>query len=488
MSTEALDLSQETRSPVLNFLDTQLQVLSYINWILTWVNPFYDPDKIFTRALEDLQRSLRSYGAEENLRPASVVQRFSNGTNPYHGFLEVQKAKKTNLEFGLTQIKAIKRFLPVLPPILQLLENAYRTHLAFTFTFDRPEWGLEVEPSKVDELDFVDILKFEAKPETSNGRNMLLIAPMSGHFATLLRKTVESLHREGYTVYVTDWKSPFDVPKAKGEFTVDRHTTELLNAFASVKKDAWEFDVLAVCQPSPETLTATTYAETNNLPGPRSIALMAGPIDVSQSPTMVNEASKKLTPDFLERLKFTIPDGREVGWGRSVYPGAVQISGFMATKIEEHLENFLKLSTKTTPFTPEEEKQIAFYTEYFAVMDLPYEFYRETVERVFRRNEWAKGKVAYNWGVVDLSLLTKPLITIEWLRDDICGVGQTSAAHNITNSRESDHIPVPNAGHYGTFAGKDFRGIVLPRLDAFYRKIEVANDPKYRAKPTRKKA
>ena len=123
---------------------------------------------------------------------------------------------------------------------------------------------------------------------------MLLVAPMSGHFATLLRKTIESLHNAGYTVYITDWKSPFDVPKSKGEFTVDRYTTEVLNAFRVVEQDGGTFETLAVCQPSPETLTATTYAETHGLPKPRSLTLMAGPIDVSQSPTKINQTGEKL--------------------------------------------------------------------------------------------------------------------------------------------------------------------------------------------------
>ena len=127
----------------------------------------------------------------------------------------------------------------------------------------------------VESLDFADIVKFEAAPETRNGRNMLLVAPMSGHFATLLRKTIESLHNAGYTVYITDWKSPFDVPKSKGEFTVDRYTTEVLNTFRVVEQDGGTFETLAVCQPSPETLTATTYAETHGLPKPRSLTLMA---------------------------------------------------------------------------------------------------------------------------------------------------------------------------------------------------------------------
>jgi poly(3-hydroxybutyrate) depolymerase len=140
---------------------------------------------------------------------------------------------------------------------------------------------------------------------------------------------------------------------------------------------------------------------------------MAGPIDVSQSPTKVNKTGEKLNPHVLEMLKLVIPEGKEAGSGRAVYPGAVQISGFISTKFKEHLDNYRSLAFKMAPFTPEEEKQIAFYQEYFAVMDLPHEFYKDTVNRVFRGNEWAKGSVEYNGEIIDLSWMTRPLMTVE---------------------------------------------------------------------------
>jgi hypothetical protein len=165
--------------------------------------------------LEELQQKLQGYNVEENLRPANFGHQLQNGMNPYHVFLEAQKAQKLFLEMMLTQMKVIKLFLPVLPPLFQQVENNIRTNLAFTFTFNRPDWNLDFGHEVVESLDFADIVKFEAPKENANGRNMLLVAPMSGHFSTLLRKTIESLHNAGYTVYITDWKSPFDVPKDK---------------------------------------------------------------------------------------------------------------------------------------------------------------------------------------------------------------------------------------------------------------------------------
>lgn len=156
--------------------------------------------------------------------------------------------------------------------------------------------------------------------------------------------------------------------------------------------------------------------------------------------------------------------------------------GFISTKPEEHLANYRKLAYKTTPLTEEEEKMLNFYREYFAVMDLPHEFYASTVNRVFRGNEWANGSVDYNGEKVDFSAMTTPLITVEGSRDDICGIGQTEAAQKITNPKKSRHILVEGAGHYGTFAGKLFREKYLPALDAFLREIAAANDETYSEK------
>lgn len=169
---------------------------------------------------------------------------------------------------------------------------------------------------------------------------------------------------------------------------------------------------------------------------------MAGPIDVSQSPTAINETGEKLNPDVLESLKLVIPHGKKAGAGRSVYPAALQIMGFISTKPEEHMANYKQLAYKSSPHTEEEVKMLNFYREYFAVMDLPHEFYRDTVNRVFRGNEWANGRVDYRGERVDFSAMTTPLITVEGSKDDICGIGQTEAAQKITNPKQSLHLLV----------------------------------------------
>jgi poly(3-hydroxybutyrate) depolymerase len=438
--------------------------------IMSQLNPLLkSASDTFHQAISDLKSQLHDYDTEENLISTNPLFNVFNGLNPYHTFLEWQKARKLFFESALVDIHVFQTLFPFQAPLLQQMENFIRTNLAFTFTFHRPDWNLDFAHEEVEEFDFMKLVKFPAPKENPNGRNMLLVAPMSGHFSTLLRKTIESLHNEWYTVFITDWKSPFDVPKEKGDFTIDRYTQEILNAYKSVSENVWVFDVLAVCQPSPETMTATAYAEANNLAKPRSIALMAWPIDVSKSPTAVNQASLKLTPDVINALSSTIPKWKEQGSSREVYPAALQIMSFIMTKPQEHMGNFRNLAYKTTAFTVEEEKMLSFYREYFAIMDLPHEFYDETVRRVFRWNEWANGKVNFQWTTVDFSQMKTPLVTIEWERDDICWIGQTSAAHTIApNTEWYRYILVLEAGHYGTFAGKWFRWTVLPALDKFY--------------------
>jgi poly(3-hydroxybutyrate) depolymerase len=450
-------------------------VSEMVRWVMTgmrqWnIEPFWN-------SMNAVQKELRADTSTNPFTVGNSLTSHFNGLNPYHTFLETQKSRKHFFEAALVHIQQVQRMFPMFRDQMQQTENYIRTNLAFTFTFERPDWNLDYPHEVIASHDFVDIVKFPADAEKNNGRTMLLVAPMSGHFATLLRKTIDSLHKDGYTVCITDWKSQFDVPKEKWEFTVDRQTEEILLAYYSVAKDVWEFDVLAVCQPSPETMTATAYAEMNNLAKPRSITLLAGPIDVSQSPTSINKASEKLTPNVVKSLKLTIPKWH--AWaGREIYAGFIQVLCFISTKPEEHKQNFKSLAHQTTPFTPEQEKMLDFYKEYFTVLDLPAEFHRETVDRVFRSNEWATGKVEFQGETVDFSTMTTPLVTVEWGRDDICGIGQTSAAHIIApNTDRSLHIPVPDAGHYGSFAGKDFRKIVLPALDIFFKRLQGETNP-----------
>lgn len=482
----------------------QLEVMKYVASIVSSVPWFWGLE--VSKHLQEISSVMQAYSREENLTLPSfhhieslfhIAKGWMNMVNPYHSFLESQKTREMFFKVALQQIQICKQynFNPLLIHSLQRMENFCRANLAFTFTFNRPEWNLDFAQEEVANLDFCKVMKFSPEKENKNGRNILLTAPMSGHFATLLRKTIDALCKQGYTVFITDWKSPFDVSQNRWDFTVDRYSQEVQNTFQEVQNHIRNesFDVMAVCQPSPETLTAVAHAEKHGLAKPRSIALMAWPIDISQNPTKVNEAGAKLTPEILERLKLKIPNGY-IGEEREVYPAAIQIMGFIMTKPEEHMNKFMQLAFKSTPFTQEEEKMLAFYTEYFAVMDLPYEFYKQTVQRIFQNNEWATWKVSYYWEQIDFSHMKTPLITFEAFNDDITWIGQTKWANIICpNAEFNEYILVKadndnnlswenpqdlnerkekKVGHYGIFAGKYFREVVILKLDSFYKKIE----------------
>lgn len=215
MTANALQFDQNIRSPLLGFFEIQLQISQMVADLLNRMNPYSSKDMVGLESIQSLQKEISAYSVEENLRSNNPIFNTQNGINPYHAFLEGQKARKFILESALVQTKNLKIFFPIFASQLQQMENYIRANLAFTFTTHRPEWNLDFPNETVESLDFANIVKFEAPTENPNGRNMLLIAPMSGHFATLLRKTVESLHNTGYTVYITDWKSPFDIPKSK---------------------------------------------------------------------------------------------------------------------------------------------------------------------------------------------------------------------------------------------------------------------------------
>lgn len=478
-------------------LKAQLHVLWSISTTVSQITEI--PHLDISWPLWDIIEWLKNYRWEENLIPKwnnmplfAPLDELIKGVNSYHIFLEWQKVRRLSFEATLAQVQVIKTvFSPYLLPtqkeLLQQAENFCKTNLAFTFSFHRPDWNLDIKHEAIADLDFCTLEKFEAPEENPNGRSIMLIAPMSGHFATLLRKTVESLHKDGYTVYITDWKSPFDIPWEIGEFGIEGFTEELLNCFNEITnhQKGEAFEVLAVCQPWPETMTAVAYAEKHGLPKPESIGLMASPIDVSKNPTAVNEAGEKLTPEIMDSIKFVIPSWYP--WaGREVYLSAMQISMFIMTKPEEHMKKFLKLAFKNTPHTTEEQKELDFYKEFFSWMDLSHQFYKETNIKVFQENRWAKWEVTFLWEKIDFSETTTPIITFEGREDDICGIGQTQGANKAFSSAKinkyyliaapvNDIDPITGkqkrVGHYGVFAGNRFREDVIPTLKNFYDQV-----------------
>lgn len=343
----------------------------------------------------------------------------------------------------------------------------------FRLTHARPEFGITKVPvghriANVTEgivLDepFGRLLHFAKDIETEQPR-ILVAAPLSGHFATLLRGTVETLLRD-HDVYITDWKNARDVPVDAGPFGVDDYVTYLIRFLEAIGPGA---HLLAVCQPCVQALAAVAVMSEEDHPAtPRSMTLMAGPIDTRESPTSVNELATKHSLSWFEQALIARVPQRYPGRGRRVYPGFVQLVAFMSMNMDRHRAAHRRLYEHLAAGETEEAEKIkAFYDEYFAVLDLTEEFYIETIGRIFQRAELATGAFTYRGRKVDPGAIRKTaLLTVEGGRDDICALGQTAAAHDLCRSLRPHlkrHHLQANVGHYGVFNGKRWEREIYP--------------------------
>jgi poly(3-hydroxybutyrate) depolymerase len=300
-------------------------------------------------------------------------------------------------------------------------------------------------------------------------QKILLVAPMSGHYATLLRGTVEALlpHAE---VYITDWIDARMVPVTEGNFDLDDYIDYVIDMLHELGAGA---HVVGVCQPSVPVLAAVAVMEARKDPVlPASMILMGGPIDTRINPTAVNNMAKEHSLDwFRDNVIMTVPFPQP-GFMRPVYPGFLQLSGFMSMNLDRHVmahREFFEHLVKNDGESAEKHRD--FYDEYLAVMDLTEEFYLQTVDAVFIRHALPKGELMHRDAVVDTSAVRNvALMTVEGENDDISGLGQTRAAHDLC-----PHIPEamrlhymqPDVGHYGVFNGSRFRREILPRIVDF---------------------
>ena len=315
-------------------------------------------------------------------------------------------------------------------------------------------------------LPFGDLLRF-AKAEVSAPQpKMLVVAPLSGHFATLLRGTVATLLAD-HDVYITDWNNARDVPASAGEFGLDDYIDYVIRFLQELGPGA---HVLAVCQPCVPVLAAAALMAQDRDPcQPRSMALLGGPIDVRESPTAVNLlATGQPLSWFEDNLIHRVPL-RHPGFGRRVYPGFVQLMAFMSMNMGRHAEQFRRLYQHLADAEAAEAAKIEdFYDEYLAVLDLTAEFYLETVDKVFQRALLAKGELTHRGRKVDPGAIRRTaLLTIEGERDDICAVGQTAAAHRLCSSLRPHlkrHHLQPGVGHYGLFSGSRWERQVYPQV------------------------
>lgn len=361
------------------------------------------------------------------------------------------------------------------PTILSNLTAAYELIARAGLTHERPSYGIEsitaenrdvgITEQAVDVTPFSTLLHFQKDIVVAQPR-VLLVAPLSGHFATLLRATVRTMLPE-HDVFITDWHNARDVAPAHGRFGFDDYVAHLIRFLETMGPGT---HVVAVCQPCVAALVAASVmAQADSPAQPRSMTLMAGPIDTRVNPTKVNTLAKSKPIGWFEQNLIARVPHRYGGGGRRVYPGFVQLAAFMSMNIDRHVKAHRDLYENLANGNAAKAAQTkAFYDEYFAVLDLTAEFYLETVHLVFQEHDLPRGSLTYqNRRVEPHAIRRTGLFTVEGERDDICAVGQTLAAHDLCSSLRSyrkRHHMQAGVGHYGVFSGKTWEHQIYPMV------------------------
>jgi poly(3-hydroxybutyrate) depolymerase len=305
---------------------------------------------------------------------------------------------------------------------------------------------------------------------------VLIVAPMSGHFPTLLRGTVQAF-LPNHEVYITEWVDARTVPVALGPFDLDDYIDYVISILHRLGGDT---HVIAVCQPSVPVLAAVARMEADGDPHvPSSMILMGGPIDTRRNPTAVNAVAEERGIDWFRRHVIHKVPFPNPGVLRDVYPGFLQLNGFVSMNLDRHLKAHRDLFMHLVQGDGDSaQKHREFYDEYLAVMDLAAEFYLQTVETVFVRHALPKGMMRHRGVPIDPAKIKRvALMTVEGENDDISGVGQTQAAHDLCSSISADrkvHYLATNVGHYGVFNGSRFRADIAPRIADFILTNELA--------------
>jgi poly(3-hydroxybutyrate) depolymerase len=343
-----------------------------------------------------------------------------------------------------------------------------------TRTYAKPDFGLDIEEEVVDEKPFCRLLHFPNRYGRTDGRTILLVAPLSGHHATLLRDTVDAFIEED-EVLITDWTCASQVPTKHGDFGLDGYIDYLLDFLRQghALAGGQGYHAVAVCQPTVPLLAAVSLmAEAGSPERPRSMTLMSGPIDPAAAPTEVTELAGRHSMDwFRQHVIHKVPLSHP-GAGRGVYPGYLQLAGFMAMNPDRHVEQHANLFYDRLRGDHASAQRLTdFYDEYLSVLDMDGAFYLDTIERVFQKRELARGTMTWRNQRVDPAKITDvATLTVEGGRDDISAPGQTAAAHDLLTglpAAKTAHHLEEGAGHYGSFAGRRFHESILPRLRAF---------------------
>jgi polyhydroxyalkanoate depolymerase len=357
----------------------------------------------------------------------------------------------------------------------EMLARAGLTHERPSYGFDQVMVGnqqVAVTEEAVVSTPFGDLIHFK-KDGVSGQPRILLVAPLSGHFATLLRGTVDTLLPEN-DVYITDWRNAREAPVSAGAFGFDEYVEHVIWFLQAMGPGA---HLLGVCQPCAHALAAVALmAEDDDPATPLTLTLMAGPVDTRVNPTRVNDLAKTHPIEWFEKTLITTVPARYAGAGRRVYPGFVQLTAFMMMNPGRHLDAHIDMYTQlATAKFEQAQTGKTFYDEYFAVLDLTAEFYLETVNRVFQEHLLPLGKLEWRGRKVNPGAIRRTaLFTVEGERDDICSVGQTVAAHPLCSgiyaNRKRHHLQ-PGVGHYGVFSGRKWSSQIYPIL----RNVILAN-------------
>ena len=349
------------------------------------------------------------------------------------------------------------------------------TERSFERMIAKPDWNIDsftcedgrdhlVDIDLKIERPFGDLIHFNVQGRKDADKKVLLIAPMSGHYATLLTSTVRSLIAD-CEVYITDWHNARDIPVSAGKFDIEDYTQYLIDFIKYLGPD---IHVIAVCQPAPLALAATAFIseyEKSNIP--KSLILIGGPIDPDANPTEVTDFGNRITMGQLEHAMIQNVGVKYAGIGRQVYPGLLQLTSFLSMNAGRHASAFVDQILRVTKGkASDHDKHNKFYDEYLAVMDMPAEFYLSTVERIFQNREIANNNFSINGKKIDFSKINDVnVMTVEGGKDDISAPGQCYAAlalcTGLKDNKKSSYVE-PDAGHYGIFAGRYWRNNIRP--------------------------
>jgi polyhydroxyalkanoate depolymerase len=348
------------------------------------------------------------------------------------------------------------------------------TMSAARLTHERPPFGIDVVPvggnvvavreESVQATPFGTLVHF-AKELAERQPRVLVLPGLAGHFSTLVRETVRTLLPD-HDVYIADWHNARDIPPNEGRFGFEEYIGHIIDFLEAMGPGA---HLMAVCQPCPAALAAAAImADDGNPAQPQSLVLMAGPVDARINPGPVNAFAGRQSLRMLERtVIMTVPPPYR-GAGRRVYPGFLQVGGFMSMNPRRHVSAFVGLFRDTLRGNePAAQRTKDFYEEYFAVLDLTAEFYLETSRAVFMDHDLARGRLRWRGRLVDPAAITSALLTVEAENDELCPPGQTLAAHDLCTgippSRKRHHLQ-PGVGHYGVFSGTRFEQEIYPEI------------------------